>query len=236
MDNNTGNTNNNNIDWTDTIKKEARGRTDDDDLGEVQAIGDTHILTEKGLLDKVYFYIPKELAEDYDGHTLRFRITEDEAKSNFLMDKPPTIQGYSLSTFPEFSESGEIVIPVIGQNLEVSKTVTEDEAKIIKEPVKETKTTEMQLTHEELTIEIRPVHSPIAGTGPGSETPIVSPNINTEVKIPLNYEEPVIQKTPYVKEEIVIRKKPITETKTLSEEIISESVDIEGYPGQQQIQ
>ena len=69
---------NNNIDWNEAIKKEARG-INDADFGEVQLImGDT-VITEKGVTDKKRFYLPKSLADKFDGHTLWFRIIEDEA-------------------------------------------------------------------------------------------------------------------------------------------------------------
>jgi hypothetical protein len=72
----------NNIDWDEVVKKEARG-IDDADLGEVQlTIGDT-VLTEKGITDKKRFYLPKSLVDRFDGHTLRFNITEDEAYNTY---------------------------------------------------------------------------------------------------------------------------------------------------------
>lgn len=39
------------IEWDDVIKKEARG-TNDADLGEVQEIGQTYVLTQKGTLGR----------------------------------------------------------------------------------------------------------------------------------------------------------------------------------------
>ena len=69
----------NSIEWDDVIKKEARG-SNDEDLGEVQEIGDTYVLTQKGMLQKQKFYIPKYLAEGYDGSVLRFSVSEEEAK------------------------------------------------------------------------------------------------------------------------------------------------------------
>ena len=73
---------NNNIDLNEVIKKEAGG-TNDADFGEVQlTIGDT-VITEKGITDKKRFYLPKSLADKFDGHTLWFRITEDEAYNTY---------------------------------------------------------------------------------------------------------------------------------------------------------
>jgi hypothetical protein len=74
--------NNNNIDWNEVVKKETRG-IDDADFGEVQlTIGDT-VLTEKGITDKKRFYLPKSLVDKFDGHTLWFNITEDEANNTY---------------------------------------------------------------------------------------------------------------------------------------------------------
>ncbi len=75
------------IDWPAVIKKEARG-LNGEALGEVKEVNDTEVLIEKGLIDKLLLCIPKELVKDYDGHTLRFKITEEDAKNRFAKDKP----------------------------------------------------------------------------------------------------------------------------------------------------
>ena len=41
------------------------------------------VITEKGITDKKRFYLPKSLVDKFDGHTLWFRITEDEANSKY---------------------------------------------------------------------------------------------------------------------------------------------------------
>ena len=46
----------------------------------------------------------------------------------------------------------------------------------------------------------------------------------TEFSIPIKKEEPVITKKSFVREEVIIKKKPITETKTIAEEITREEV------------
>ncbi|MBA3750901.1 MAG: hypothetical protein H0X03_08455 [Nitrosopumilus sp.] len=69
-----------NINFDDAIKKEARG-LNDYDLGEVQEITVDYVVTERGLVDKTKFYIPKNLVESFDGHVLHFRVSEAEAKA-----------------------------------------------------------------------------------------------------------------------------------------------------------
>ncbi|HEX7259184.1 MAG TPA: hypothetical protein VF242_14100 [Nitrososphaeraceae archaeon] len=62
------------------IKKEARGLGDNTDFGEVQEILGEYIITKKGNVAKDIFHIPKNLVERFDGDTLYFKITKDEAK------------------------------------------------------------------------------------------------------------------------------------------------------------
>ena len=61
------------------IKKEARG-LGDADLGEVQEVTGEFIVTQKGTVDKDVFYIPKNLVDHFDGSTVFFTVTVEEAK------------------------------------------------------------------------------------------------------------------------------------------------------------
>ncbi len=70
---------NNDIDLNEVIKKEARG-IDDADL-EVQLTMGIQSLPRKVSQIK-RFYLPKSL-DKFDGHTLWFRITEDEAYNTY---------------------------------------------------------------------------------------------------------------------------------------------------------
>ena len=118
-----------------------------------------------------------------------------------------------------------------------------EEATVIKEPLKETKTVELQLMHEELIIEKRPVSemtttvststSELPASPPSAQEPVQT---KTEINIPLKREEVVVSKKPYVKEEIVIKKKPVTETKTVTEQITSEKMSVRNSAGKEVIQ
>jgi hypothetical protein len=63
----------------DIIKKEATG-LGDANLGEVQDVGADYIITQKGTVDKDKFYIPKNLVDSFDGHTVFFKVTEESKK------------------------------------------------------------------------------------------------------------------------------------------------------------
>ena len=62
------------------VKKEVRGLGDDTDFGEVQEILGKHVITQKGTADKERYYIPRNLIERFNGGTVYFKITKEEAE------------------------------------------------------------------------------------------------------------------------------------------------------------
>jgi uncharacterized protein (TIGR02271 family) len=229
--------NSKNIDWDDVIKKEARG-SDDEDLGEVKEIDEDYVLVQKGLINKEKFYIPKNMAESYDGSVLRFNISKEEVRNRFMGDSPPVADKYSSSyenvdltekDTANVSKETDSRVPLIEERVNVSKRESREEATVTKEPVTQTKTVEVPVTHEEVTIEKRPPKDR-KYTSITSESPVES---KTEIKIPLKREEVEVTKQPYVKEEVVVKKKPVTETRQVNEEVRSETV---GTPGEKTIE
>ena len=77
------------VEWKELNGKEARGVDKKVDLGEIHGIGRTYVVTKKGLVNKDKFYIPKALAEKYDGKTVWFNVTES-LKQQFLRENPPS--------------------------------------------------------------------------------------------------------------------------------------------------
>jgi uncharacterized protein (TIGR02271 family) len=217
------------INWNEVIKKEARGKNDED-LGEVQKVGDTYVLVQKGLINKERFHIPQDEVESYDGDVLRFKLSEDEIRSKYLGDVDPlvssTLDNDNANYVEEenkvgVEESESARFPLAEEKLDVSKReVTYKEATLIKEPITETKTVEVPLTYEELIVERRP---PTEATTSQHQ---LKPPVNTreEIKIPLKREEVEVKKEPYVKEEVVLKKKRVTEKKTITEEVKGEKL------------
>jgi len=211
------------IDWNDVMKKEARG-TNDEDLGDVQEVGQNYILVQRGIINKDKFYIPKDIVESYDGEILRLSISEEDARSRFLGDSPPptTAENEDLTAARKAEET---VVPIAAEKLDASTRQSSRDATVIKEPLTETKTVEVPVTHEEISIERRDVSE-----RPTEQRPVQS---KTETKVPLKQEEVEVTKQPYVKEEIVIKKKPVTETKTISEQVTSEKVTVKNPDGKE---
>ena len=204
------NNKNSSINWNEVLKKDVRG-IDDADFGRVHELDEMFILTHKGTLTREKFYFPKSLADRFDGDVLYLRVTEEEAKKNYTRD----------SLINEEEEH----INVVEERIVISKTETVgDELTIIKEPFTETKTVQVELAHQEATVQKRPVYRSIT-TSSSSEKWSVVPS-KTEIKIPLKKEEIHISKEPYIKEEIIIKKKPVVETRTVSEEVKSEKIRV----------
>lgn len=217
------------IDWNEVVKKGAIG-IDGLDLGEVHEVGDSYIITQKGLLNKKRYHIPISSVESFDGDILKMRVNEAELEG-YEEGGGHKFDGYSSFKSSDMSKEMETKIPVMGENLEVTKRVTEDKVDIIKEPIKETKTVEIELMREMITIEKRPVNNESSSYELSMQSsdhssllegPVES---RTEISIPLKREEPIVSKTPYVKEEIIVKKKPMTETKTITEEITIENIN-----------
>ena len=232
------------IPWNEIIKKEAVG-INNEDLGKVQEVGSVSILTKKGFLNTEFFDIPKDLIERYDGYKVYFKINEEQArnfsKRNSSITTEKEEEDYSinqskiavenenndLSTYSSSidSKNNDIVIPLMSEELVVTKKEVIDEVTITKEPAKETKTEQVQLMHEEINIERRPVKNLTDSTNNSTTKEDIPPiESKTEIKIPLKREEVEVTKKPYVKEEIVIKRKPISETRRISEEIITEQI------------
>jgi uncharacterized protein (TIGR02271 family) len=171
------------------------------------------------------YRVPKNRVQGFTGPDLLLSIARAELAEYEISD----IQDYAAQLESikktEKKEGGEdveeIIVPLIEEKLNVSKKVITDEATIIKEPVTVTKTMEVSIMHEEIDIEKRPASQE------GNTTALQDPppkNTRTVIRVPLIHEQVKIKKEPHVKEEIVIRKKPRTEIKTVSESVTKEKV------------
>ena len=212
------------IDWKDVIKKEARG-INDEDFGEVQEVKDNYVLVQKGIINKKKFYIPKDQAESYDGNVLKFKFSEQEL-SKYQDEQSSTIMNAesnsdiiyeNIQQQEEEKETNQQHVPLTQEKLNFSKVSKENQATVTKKPVTETKTVEVPVTREEISIKRRP---------PSGQTEAQSPIQSQEkIKIPLKREEVEVTKKPYVKEEIVIKKKDFTDTREIKENIAFEERD-----------
>jgi stress response protein YsnF len=122
-----------------------------------------YILVQKGLLSKERFYVPQNEVDSYDGEVLRFKVSEEDIRTKYSGDLSPSASAVPDSSTNNMEEnaakqkaSESNLVPLMEENLNFSKReVTYKEATLIREPVIETKTFEVPVTHEEIIVEMR---------------------------------------------------------------------------------
>ena len=112
-------------------------------------------LYKKGIINKDKFFIPQEKVESYDGDILRFGISLDEVKSTYQGETYPDSSPNPADLSFKTTEREETTIPITEEKLDVTKRVEENHATITKVPSTETKTVEVPVIHEEVSIERR---------------------------------------------------------------------------------
>lgn len=225
-----------NIDWNDIVKKEARG-INNEELGEVQEVTNDYVLVERGVINKERFYIPRDLAVGYNGTILIFNISAEDAKKKFLRDSLPVFLPSHLAGKDTAITDDLTIVPIMAERLDVTKKMDKQEAKITKESITEIKTNEVRLAHDELYIETRPISYKDEDQTGNNENqqqagkPSIQSNIPKQEEVATLYlrsEVPEVLKHPFLREEIVVKKKTVTETKRISEQLRSERVNVEG--------
>lgn len=217
-------------DWERIIHKNVR-TSDNVAHGKIIAIPDntdTVIITSQG--SRGEYEIPKSAVTGFNGAEVFLNMNTEElrnckirgayayeaAHDEVIEGEPSPQKAKTL----EVQGAPATTIPVVEERLKVSKQTRQDEAAIIKEPVVETRTVEVPVTHEELRIEKRPSTDVSTESTPVSDT--------TRYKVHISREDVEVRKEPYVKEEVVVKKKPVTETRTVTDTVTKEKVGISG--------
>ena len=215
------------INWNEVIGEEALGESGLD-LGRLKEVTDDYIVTEAGMLNKRIYHLPKSSAKYFNGVFLNFSLNESDLTTYEQKDKESILNSNSFSESSDKLTKEETSIPLISEDLQVAKSITEDSIKIRKEPSKETKTVQIELVHEKVTIQKRP----IARSDNKSDSTYLSKpessslDSKTEFRIPIKREEPVVTKKSFVREEVIVKKRPITETREVTKEVTSEKVNV----------
>ena len=204
------------VTWSDVAKKGARGVMDDSDFGEVYEVGQHYVLTQKGVGSKEKFFIPKYLARGFDGSTLWFNASQDQLQT-WKRESPPDYNEYSRYKMQQSPFDIEKRIPLIEEPLNMSKRESTLDA-MTKESTIKTKTINTPLIQEELIVERRPASE-------SSTTPETSFESKTDMKVQSSNEEIEVIKEPYVKEDVVVKKKLNTKTRNVKDSATSEKFD-----------
>jgi uncharacterized protein (TIGR02271 family) len=212
------------VNWDRIIHKNVR-TLDNQGMGKVIAVPndeDTIIISSQGGGDR--YKIPRSLISGFNGAEVILNQTAYQiSSSSYKVDSARAYEAKpsDITTEERQQEQEETTVPLIEERLNVSKTTSTTQYTLTKEPVAEKKTIEVSVTHEELVVERRPPKD----SSSSPEGPVKS---KTEIKVPLNREEVEVTKEGFVKEEIVVKKKPITETRTVSDTVTKERINTSG--------
>jgi uncharacterized protein (TIGR02271 family) len=211
------------VNWDRIIHKNVR-TLDNQGMGKVIAVpNDEDVLIISSQSGGEQYKIPKSCVMGFNGAEVLLNETAYKImSSSYRVDNVGAYEAKSSQIITGgHQQEEETIIPLIEERLNVSKRTSTNQYTISKEPVTEKKTIEVPVTHEELVVEKRPPKE----SSTSAQGPVKS---KTEIKVPLNREEVEVTKESFVKEEVVVKKKPVTETKTVSDTLKSERINILG--------
>ena len=211
------------VNWDRIIHKNVR-TLDNQDMGKVIAVPndeDTIIISSQSGGEQ--YKIPRSFVSGFNGAELLLNVTAYKImSSSYKVDNASVYEAKPSDIITdERQQEEETTIPLIEERMNVSKKTSTTQYTITKEPITEEKTIEVPVTHEELFVEKRPPKD----SSSSAQGPVKS---RTEIKVPIMREEVEITKERFVKEEVVVKKKPVTETRTVSNTVTSERIKMSG--------
>jgi len=197
---------------------------DNQDMGKVIAVPndeDTIIISSQSGGEQ--YKIPRSFVSGFNGAEVLLNVTAYKIMySSYKVDNASVYEAKPSDIITdERQQEEETTIPLIEERMNVSKKTSTTQYTITKEPITEEKTIEVPVTHEELFVEKRPPKD----SSSSAQGPVKS---RTEIKVPIMREEVEITKERFVKEEVVVKKKPVTETRTVSNTVTSERIKMSG--------
>ena len=74
--------------WGEIEGKKVKS-VDGENLGKIEKISQNHVMIEEGLVKKKRFWIPKFVADYYDGKSIWLDIKKEELKQRYYYDQEP---------------------------------------------------------------------------------------------------------------------------------------------------
>ena len=81
--------------WGESEGKKVKS-VDGENLGKIEKISQNHVMIEEGLVKKKRFWIPKFVADYYDGKSIWLDIKKEELKQRYYYDQEPESSQYDL--------------------------------------------------------------------------------------------------------------------------------------------
>ena len=186
-------------------------------IGEVTEIGSNYVLVQKGWFLPQNLYIP-----------LSSVISVDEANASFVVDvtkenvdsrgwdAPPAAAGWDGDTAHE-----SLTVPLREERVDAKRYERDaGEVTVGKHVVESQEEFDVPVTHEEVDVTRRRVDR-------AAEADDQIVDDGETIRVPLRAEGVDVQKNTRVVEEVEISKRPVTETKKVSESVRREEIDID---------
>jgi uncharacterized protein (TIGR02271 family) len=217
------------VNWDRIIHKNVR-TLDNQGMGKVIAVPndeDTIIISSQSGGEQ--YKIPRSSVSGFNGAEVLLNETAHTIATSYRVDNAGVYEAKPSDIIAKEhpQQKEETTVPLIEEQLNVSKKTSTTQYTITKEPITEKKTIEVPVTHEDIIVEKRPPKD----SSSSAQGPVKS---KTEIKVPLMREEAEVTKEPFVKEEVVVRKKPITETRTVSDTVTKERIKMSDTATDQQ--
>ena len=90
--------------WTDLIGESVH-TSDDQDIGDIEAVSRNFIVVKKGLVKIHRYYIPLHRVEGWDGKVVWLKIPEEATKTRYERDVSPDPHSYHYSSAPTVDPS-----------------------------------------------------------------------------------------------------------------------------------
>ena len=89
-------------DWIKLIDESVH-TSDDNDIGDIDAVSRNFIVVKRGFVNVHYYYIPIKKVEGWDGNVLWLNITEQEIKEKYERNTVPDPNQYFVKNYPYYT-------------------------------------------------------------------------------------------------------------------------------------
>jgi uncharacterized protein (TIGR02271 family) len=187
-------------------------------IGDAMEVGGNYVRVQKGLFFPKDLYIPLSAVTSVDEANANFfvDVTKENVES-LAWDSPPAAAGWEESDATRDS----FTVPVREERIEAEKRARDaGEVTVGKRVVEQQQAFDVPVTHEEVEVTRRRVDRPAE-----ADDKIVDDG--ETIRVPLRAEDVDVRKDTRVVEEVEVSKRPVTETKRVSETVRREEIDVD---------
>ena len=189
-----------------------------DQIGDVVEVGSNYVLVQKGMFFPKDLYIPLSQVTSVDEANSDFSV--DATKENVESlgwESPPADSSWDASDATRES----FTVPVREERIEAEKHERDaGEVTVGKRVVEQQQEFDVPVTHEEVDVTRRRVDR-----AADADDQIVDDG--ETIRVPLRAEDVDVRKDTRVVEEVEISKRPVTETRKVSETVRREEIDVD---------